>query len=474
MVVRHSSETAVECTSLDRAPVTSAYPRQSYAWYVVGVLTLLYVFSFIDRYILALLVEPMRHDLAISDTQFSLLMGFGFSILYAAFGLPLGRLADTRSRRMVIAVGCVAWSLMTVGCGLVKRFCQLLILRMGVGIGEAALAPAAYSLITDYFPKERLATAMSVFSTAINVGTGLAFVLGGLVVAFANSGASTDLPLIGALRPWQLVFLLVGLPPGIILGLLMLTVGEPRRQQARATQTAAAQTEGIPLREVIRYFAQHRGTLTCHIIGYALSSLTSYSTWGPAMFIRSYGWSAARAGIVYGLLSSIVGVLGVLAGGWFADYLAARGYRDANVRVGLIAALAWFPTGILFPLMPTGAWAIAMLIPSFFIVSAPWGAAAAALQQVVPDRMRGQAAAIYLLVLNLVGLGVGPTAVALITDYVFHDDQALNYSLMIVAVLSHLIAAVLLWKGLRYFRESLQRARLWGSAQAELRSCEQP
>lgn len=445
-------------------PARLPYPSPGYAWYVVGVLTLLYVFSFTDRYILALLVEPMKRDLSISDTQVSLLMGFSFAMFYSLFGLPLGRLADSRSRRAIIAAGCFAWSLLTAACGLAKNYWQLLFLRMGVGVGEATLSPAAYSLITDYFPKERLATALSVYTTAIHIGTGLAFVFGGLVIAFVSTGdGQMSLPLIGPIRPWQIVFFLVGLP-GILLALLMYTVREPARRYMRRAQAAAGEpraARAVPIREVWQYFSENRAMLLCHSMGFTLSALTSYTTWGPTLFIRQYGWTAVEAGIVYGLLTSVLGVLGILAGGRFADYLAARGFADANMRLGLIVTLAWFPTGILFPLMPTGGWAVAMLIPSYFLVSAPWGAAAAALQQVVPDRMRGQAAALYLLALNLVGLGIGPTAVALVTDYVFHDDEALNYSLLIVGAVSHLLSVMLLWKGLRYFRESLERLRLW-------------
>ncbi len=447
------------------SPAVQDYPRPSYAWYVVGVLTLLYVFSFIDRYILALLVEPMKRDLAINDTQMSLLMGFSFAVFYCLFGLPLGRLADSRRRTVIIAAGCFVWSLMTAACGLARNYWHLLLLRMGVGIGEATLSPAAYSLITDYFPKERLATALSVYTTAIHIGTGFAFIFGGAVVAFVGSESSMTLPIVGSLRPWQTVFFIVGVP-GLALVLLMRTVREPARRALNRARTSVASSAAasIPLGEVWCYFAANKGTLLCHCLGFTLSSLTSYTTWGPTLFIRNYGWSAAEAGIVSGLLMSTVGVLGILAGGHFADHLARRGYADANMRLGLIATLAWFPTGILFPLMPTGLSAVALLIPTYFMVSAPWGAAAAALQQVVPDRMRGQAAAVYLLAVNLIGLGVGPTAVALLTDFVFEDDSALNLSLLIVGTVSHIAAALLLWKGLRFFRESLERLRLWNLA----------
>ncbi|MEP7270102.1 MAG: MFS transporter, partial [Acidobacteriota bacterium] len=163
------------------------YPAAGYAWYVVAVLTFVYVFSFIDRQILALLVRPIKRDLGISDTQMSLLMGFSFAVFYTFFGIPLGRLADSRSRRSIIAVGFALWSLFTAGCGVARNFSQMLLMRMGVGVGEAALSPAAYSLITDTFPRHRLATAISVYSMGIYLGSGLALVLGGAVAALAGS-----------------------------------------------------------------------------------------------------------------------------------------------------------------------------------------------------------------------------------------------------------------------------------------------
>lgn len=447
------------------ATTEDPYPPIGYAWYVVGVLTLLYVFSFMDRYILSLLVGPIRRDLGISDTGMSLLMGFSFAVFYSLFGIPLGRLADSRSRRTLIAIGCVVWSLMTAGSGLARNYLQLLLFRMGVGVGEATLSPSAYSLITDYFPKERLASAMSVYSTAIHIGTGLSYILGGLVVGYASTQGESVLPIVGAVRPWQTVFFIVGLP-GLALAVLMYTVKEPVRRGLRFVKAEDGIRRAVqaPLRDVFRYFAENKATLICHNVGFTLSTLTSYTTWGPTLFIRNYGWSAAQAGVLYGLLTSIIGVMGILAGGRIADFLAERGYRDANLRFGLIVTVAWFPTGLLFPLMPNATWAVALLIPTYFLVSAPWGAAAAALQQVMPNSMRGQATAIYLLAINLIGGGLGPTAVALVTDYIFHDDYSLKYSLVIIGTISHLASALLLWIGLKHFRKSLDRMEVWTTA----------
>ncbi len=211
------------------------YPSPGEAWYVVGVLTLAYVFSFIDRQILSLLVGPIQRDLAINDTWMSLLMGVSFAVFYTLFGIPLGRLADTKNRRNVIAVGIAFWSVMTAGCGLARQYWTLALMRMGVGIGEATLSPSAYSMIADYFRPERRSTAMSVYSMGIYIGSGLAFVLGGIVVKFAAQQESIELPWLGSIRSWQLVFLLVGLPGLPVALLTWLTVREPARRGVATT-----------------------------------------------------------------------------------------------------------------------------------------------------------------------------------------------------------------------------------------------
>ena len=193
-------------------PEPEPYPKTSYAWYVVGLLTLAYVFSFIDRQILNLMVEPIQQDLGINDVQMGLLMGASFAVFYTFFGIPLGRLADTRSRRLLITFGIALWSLMTAGCGLTRKFWQLALMRMGVGVGEASLSPAAYSLISDYFRPELRSTAISVYSMGIYIGSGLAFILGGLVIGFTSGRESFIVPLLGAVQSWQMVFFVVGLP----------------------------------------------------------------------------------------------------------------------------------------------------------------------------------------------------------------------------------------------------------------------
>jgi len=446
------------------SPVEESYPPAGYAWYVVGVLTVAYIFAFIDRQILNLLVGPIRRDLHINDTEVSLLMGFSFAVFYTLFGIPLGRLADRSSRRTIVAAGMALWSLLTAACGLAKFFWHFLLLRMGVGVGEAALSPAAYSLISDYFPQQRRATAISVYSMAYYVGSGLAFLVGGLVVGFASTKANWSLPIVGSVRPWQLIFFIVGLP-GAFFALLGYSFREPSRKGARMIKAANGRTivACVPMRDVVAYMRENRATFLCHNLGFAFLAFSGYgmSAWIPTFLIRKYAWTSAQAGIRYGTLICILGTIGIVTGGKLADWLVRRGFDDANLRVGLIGAIVWLPLGILYPLMPTGELALALLAPTIFLTSMPVGVAAAAIQEMMPNVMRGQASAIYLFVINLIGLGLGPTAVALITDYAFHNDNAINYSLLLVGTAAHLAAAVLLWAGLKPYRRSLERLRDW-------------
>jgi MFS family permease len=441
------------------------YPRTGYAWYVVGVLTLVYVFSFIDRQILNLLLDTIKRYLEITDTQVSLLGATSFAIFYTFFGILLGKLADTRSRRSLIAGGFVFWSLMTAGFGIAKNFFQMLLFRIGVGVGEASLSPAAYSLITDYFPKERRATAISVYSMGIYIGSGLALVLGGWVIGLVGSRESFDLPIVGETRSWQVIFFIVGLP-GVLLALLMYTVREPRRRGLRVVKAAdgTMKKAQVSTREAYRYMLENKKTFLCHTIGFALLSFSSYgaSVWIPVFYQRVHGWSQAKSGIVYGLIVMIASTLGVVVGGRVADWLSQRGRRDSTMFVGFIVSIAWFPFGMLYPIMPDSTLTTLLLIPAAFLASAPFGVAPAAIQQIMPNEMRGQASAVYLFVVNLIGLGLGPTAVAMTTDYVFQKNAVMvKYSLLIVGTIAHIASTLLLWYGLKPFNQSLDRLKQW-------------
>ncbi len=436
----------------------AAYPRPLYAWYVVGVLTLAYVFSFIDRQILNLLVGPIERDLGINDTQMSLLMGFSFAVFYTLFGIPLGRLADSRSRRAIIAIGVAAWSLLTAGCGLARRYGELALLRMGVGVGEASLSPAAYSLIADSFQPKHRATAISVYSMGIYVGSGLAFLLGGLVVKFASGREQFDLPLFGLTRAWQLIFIVVGLPGLLVSLLVVATVREPARRGARQSVRSGGTAAPAALGEVWDFLKANRMTLGCLNVGVACLTVSSYgmSSWVPTFFARKFGWAPGQVGMVFGSIVAIAGTLGITTGGRLADWLRDRGRADAELWVAWLAAVAWLPFGTLYPLMRDATAAAVLLAPAVFFSSVPYGLAPAAIQRMTPNPMRAQATALYLFVINLIGMGLGPTAVALVTEQVFQDPRAVDRSLLLVGLTADAAAIVLLWSGLKPYRRSVE------------------
>ena len=433
--------------------VGTATKSMAYPWLVVAILMVAYVFSFVDRQILNLLVGPIRRDLGINDTQMSLLMGFSFAIFYTILGIPLGRLADSWNRRGLIAAGVVVWSLMTALCGLAHTYWQLFLFRIGVGVGEATLSPAAYSMIADYFPPERRATAISVYSMGIYLGSGIAFLLGGLVIQFAVAQGATTLPLVGEVRPWQLVFFVLG-GSGIVFSLAFLMVREPPREGVDLTASS------VPFGEVVSYLWQNRRTVLCHNLGFAMIAFCGYGTaaWIPSFFIRTFGWNAGQAGIVYGLLVMVFGCLGILFGGWLTDRWLGQGKTDAALRVGICSASAAIVSGV-YLLANSGTLAAILMIPAVFALAMPFGAAPAAIQEIVPNRMRGQTSAVYLFIVNLIGLGIGPTAVALVTDFVFADDLALKWSMLIVCTVASLAAIALLVAGLKPYRDTLKRLR---------------
>ena len=438
----------------------NSYPSTPRAWFTVAILLMAYVLSFIDRQILNLLVGPIRADLGISDTQMSLLMGLSFAIFYTIAGIPLGRVADSRSRRGLIAWGILFWSLMTAACGLAKQYWQFVVFRIGVGAGEAALSPAAYSLMADSFPPEKRATAISVYSMGIYLGAGMAFLLGGIVITWANAQGPTVLPFFGEVRPWQLIFLVLG-AAGVLFSLVLLAIKEPSRKGVGAGVA-------VPLKEVGTYLLSIRKAVICHNFGFACLSFASYgaSAWIPTFFIRNHGLTAGEVGIYYGSLVMVAGSLGIVFGGRLSDYLARRGYKDANMRVGLLSAILTLFCNVVFLIdNMTLLWIIMFF--NVFTVAMPFGVAPAAIQEVMPNAMRGQASAIYLFVITLIGLGIGPTAVAMVTDYVFQDDQAIRYSIFWVASIITMGAVVLLWMGIKPYREARVTLAEWGARQEQ-------
>lgn len=423
-----------------------------YAWYVVGVLLLAQAFSFLDRMIMGLLVGPIRESFQISDTQYSLLAGLAFSLFYAFMGLPLARIADRGSRRNLIAAGIIVWSAMTALCGLARGFWTLFLARVGVGVGEATLAPGAYSMITDYFPRTLLARALSVYMIGVTLGSGIAYMLGGAVVAYVSGMDELTVPLLGEMHGWQITFFIVGLP-GIGVALLMLaTVREPARRGLGADSASS-----IPIREVIGYLWVRRAAYAGHIFGTSIFIMVVYALnlWGPTYLIRTFGYGTAHAGWVFGLVMIIAGTAGLMLAGTLADNWLGRGTRDAYVRVILISIVALLPCAVMLGLTDNELVGISMLALAVFFSAFQGGLTSGTLQLMTPNRMRGQITAVFQLVANLIGLGLGPTVVAATTDYVFGYDEAIGKSIALSAAVLCPLGGFILWRSLPAIRGQL-------------------
>ena len=424
---------------------------RGYAWYVVMLCMVAYIFSFIDRQILALMIGPIRKDLDITDTQFSLLHGLAFSIFYATMGLPIARLADSRSRPLIISIGIFLWSLATAATGLGRNFAQIFIARMGVGVGEAALSPAAYSMIADLFPKKTLGRALAVYSIGSFIGGGLAYLIGGAVVGLVGQNESAVLPLVGEVRTWQITFFVVGLP-GILLAIIFaLTVRDPARKHGAEASATLSEVSAF-IRANARFFTAHYGGFT--LCALALFGLMS---WTPAYLTRVHGLTTAETGVILGVTLLLANVGGVLASGFLTDHFDREGRKDAPMRAGLIGAICLIPPTILFSASPNLTIAAPLIAIAFFFASFPLATSAAAMQIVSPPNMRAQISAIFLFLNSIVGLAVGGTLIAMTTDYVFRNDNMVGVSVSIIGGAAAIGAALLLRMGLKPFAELANR-----------------
>ena len=441
---------------------SAAWPHRARAYYALLILTLALMVATIDRGVLSVLVEHIKRDLHVSDTQFSVLSGFAFVFFYAFLGLPIARLADRHSRRLIIGLGIAFWSVMTALGGIAQSYQQLFWARVAVGAGESSFAPATYSILTDSFPREKLPMAMSLLSMGFVCGSGFALIAGGAALQAAAAIGPLVLPVVGALHWWQSVFFLVGVP-GLIIALLMATVAEPQRRGLLPGATGA-RPDKVPVRVIGHFLAEQWRTFLPIFAAMGVKTLLAFGAalWTPAFFVRTYGWPMSLTGYRLGLVAVLVSPVGLLVGGWLAEYYERRGRDDANLRVLQIATIAVVPTSILYPLMSSPGAAFALYGLNLFLASVGIGPGNAALQIVTPNQMRGQIRALFQLVFNLVGYAIGPLFVALFTDHVFHSDSAIRYSLATAAAITGPIAICLTWWGMKPYARSVARAASWG------------
>jgi MFS family permease len=359
-------------------------------------------------------------------------------------GIPFAWLADRGSRRNLIVASMTFWSVMTAACGLAQSFLTLFLARIGVGVGEAGLSPAAYSMIADSFPAERRARPVGVYAAGAILGVGLALIIGGGVVHWATSAPPVSLPRVGVLETWQVALLVVSIP-GPLLALLLLFVREPQRHESKAAREDRAPFRGF-LRERGRVFVLI--SLGYSLIGVAIAA---YLAWTPALMIRSHGWPVARVGTVYGAVLLIFSTAGVLAGGWLVDRLTARGIQDAVLRVSIGACTAALPFAIAAPLMPTGEGAIATIAIMSLLFGLAQGLPPAALQAIAANRIRARVIAVYLLIGNIIAFTIGPTGVALISDYLLGGPARIGVAIAILSSIVAPLGVLSLWFARRPF-----------------------
>ena len=402
--------------SPNKTPAVSPTPGMSagYTRYALGLLLVVYTLNFVDRQILSILMEPIRRDLHLTDSQLGLLSGLGFALFYAAAGLPIARLADRSSRNKIIAGSLALWSAATAVCGLTANFAQLLVARATVAIGESGAAPASHSMIADLFPHGKRATALAVLSCGVPIGILVGLIAGGWL---------------NQMFDWRTAFVVVGLPGVILSIVVLLTLKEPLRLGASEGLATLSWREALATLFKIPAY-------NFLVIGAALHAFTSYGAlqWTPAFMIRVHGLTSGEAGLALGLISGVTGIVGTLAGGWFADILGRRDNRWyawlPAIMIGIRA-----PLFIMAYLASTPGLAIACLILPGLLGNAFTGPVFATIQTLTPARTRAFASAWTLFVISLVGFGLGPLLIGMTSDALTptFGVQGLGYAIALAA-----------------------------------------
>lgn len=418
-----------------------------YSWYVLLLLLAAYVVAFMDRIALSLAVDPIRTDLNLSEVQISLLIGLAFVLLYTTAGIVLGRFADTGNRPRLIIIGMIVWCAATSASGLATGFAALLAARILVGLGEATLTPASYSLISSYFPPTQLALATSIYTLGITLGSGLATWLVGTIVEHSdtlnifNVADSTD--------GWRAGFVLIGLI-GIPFILLMFTVRDPREAGEDTDDD-----EALPsIRNVVDHLLTNRAAYGFVLGGYAIMSMASVGIvfWGPTYFMRVHDYSQGDVGALFGFGLAVCGTAGLLTGGWVADRLFARGLLDATPRLVIFSLAFQIPLFAIVYLASDGALAAYTLIPALFVMLIQGGLQGATIQLLAPRRMRGLIVAIFFMAANILGMAVGPFITAILVESVFGNPARIGAALALVTAGCSVIAILMIVAGLPAFR----------------------
>ena len=427
-----------------------SYPAKKNSYSAVAILTLAQVFAFIDRQIPSMLVEPIKQDFNLSDSQIALLGGAAFSIFYAIMALPIGYAVDRYKRTKVLGIGIFLWSLMTALAGLANSFGKLFGARIGVAVGEAVMAPVSVSLVSDSFPERKQGKPMGIITAGVYIGIGITLLGGGFLIDYLTSLGGITLPLIGYLKPWQATFMIVGIP-GLVLALAAFYLKEPQRieQQVDRDQLVGRKNVFIHLKE-------HRKTLVPMFGGLIFMALIfySFSFWAPTMMIRTFNISLTEVGFTLGVITIISSITGTIIAGSAVDYLRNRNYSDAPVRAAMIAVILALPPiiSLSFVQSELSAWICISLYLLFISSFAPLGLLA--ISGVSTGKVKGQTAAIHAFLMMAFGLSLGPQLTAFFTDFVFVDPNLLINSISLTGLIVLPISALLFKLSLSRYRES--------------------
>jgi MFS family permease len=420
-----------------------------YAWYVVLLLTAAQIASFMHRYLPSILLQPIKHAFELSDFQIGLLLGPVFAIVYCTMALPFGWMADRWSRRLIVAFGITLWCCMTGAGAFVASFVPLMILRLGVGLGQASLSPCAVSLISDYFPKTQRHRAVGVYMTGTGIGAGVAYILISPLAQWLMTQPPFSVPIFGEIPAWQMTFAIMG-PPGILLALLMLTVKEPKR-----TEVVKVDEHGQPItasmRDAMRYIARRwRAFGTVFVATICLSTLSTLNHWNVALFQRTWDWSVRDVGIAIGLMFFTAVPLGTFVAIKLTNRGVKAGRPDATMRTMILSLMLAIPTFAAYPLMPSAPLAIAMLFLAFIGQAAFSASSPAALTQLAPGQIRAQSLAIFYMVNGLVALTIGPPPVGWMTD-TMGGPEMLRYAMTIEALGVGIPSLIIVVLGLKHY-----------------------
>lgn len=423
----------------------------AYAWYVAILLSAAHLVSFIDRFLMSLVLEPLKADLGVSDTQLGLLQGTGFVILYTLVAVPLGRMADSVNRRNLIIGGILLWSIATALCGLAHSFGSLFLARIGVGFGEAALVPAAMSLLAAYFPRQQLGRAVSVFTMGASLGKSAALIGGGAVLAALTLAGGLAVPGLGHLQPWQGTFVLMAIP-GIILALILLSVREPARVDSGIVKPSLA----VAFAHIERYrraYLTHTAAATA-----VITVIQSLAAWSPTFYIRIFHMTPPQAGLLVGSVILVAAPLGHLFGGFLTDLFQKRGAPAPAAPVMIAGLLCAIPAILVLGTTRSLPLSLAAYGVLNFGVTMGAPASLAGIQMLTPDRLRGVVSSMFLATVTLIGIGMGPPLVGFVTDTVFGTPLALDRSLMLVIPIVAMIGIACAFASRRPFQRAAATA----------------